>query len=179
MTTRREFVKGLIISVGGASALSACGDAATIIATATEEGGQFYSSDEMALVSRISDLIIPRTETPGALDANVPGYLDALMSDWASAETQNYHREALKLISGQLDARSGEFLTASEPEAIAALSELDREAFEGGNNLDGYRSFKGYITQSYFATELGATEELKWVAVPGVWDPSVKIATGN
>ena len=33
MKTRREFLQGLIISVGGASALSACGDAATIVAT--------------------------------------------------------------------------------------------------------------------------------------------------
>ena len=50
------------------------------------ERGAFYTQDEMALISRISNLVIPRTETPGALDANVPGYLDALMSDWASAE---------------------------------------------------------------------------------------------
>ena len=54
MKTRREFLQGLIISVGGASALSACGDAATIVATAAGEGGRFYSADEMALISRIS-----------------------------------------------------------------------------------------------------------------------------
>lgn len=179
MTTRREFVQGLIISVGGASALSACGDAPSVVATAAGKGGQFYSSEEMALVSRISELIIPRTETPGALEANVPGYLDGLMNEWASAETQNYHREALKLISIRLDAKSGDFLTASETEAIAALDALDREAFEGDNSLSGYRSLKGYITQSYFASEVGATEELMWVAVPGVWDPSVEITAGD
>ena len=179
MKTRREFLQGLIISVGGASALSACGDAATIVATAAGEGGRFYSADEMALISRISDLVIPRTETPGALDANVPGYLDALMSDWASAETQNNHREALQLISQRLDSLSGNFMTTSEAGAAAALSELDSDAFDGDNGLGGYRSLKGYITQSYFATEAGATEELKWVALPGRWDPSVHISTGD
>ena len=179
MKTRREFLQGLIISVGGASALSACGDAATIVATAAGEGGRFYSANEMALISRISDLVIPRTETPGALDANVPGYLDALMSDWASAETQNNHREALQLISQRLDSLSGNFMTTSEAGAAAALSELDSDAFDGDNGLGGYRSLKGYITQSYFATEAGATEELKWVALPGRWDPSVHISTGD
>jgi len=179
MKTRREFLQGLIISVGGASALSACGDAANVVATTAGEGGRFYTQDEMALISRISDLVIPRTETPGALDANVPGYLDALMSDWASAETQNSHRAALRLISQHLDSLSGDFLAASEAEAVAALSELDSYAFDGDNSLRGYRTLKGYITQSYFATEAGATEELKWVAIPGRWEPSVDIATGT
>ena len=133
----------------------------------------------MALISRISDLVIPRTETPGALDANVPGYLDALMSDWASAETQNSHRKALQLISQRLDSLSGSFMTTSEAGATAALSELDSDAFDGDSELGGYRFLKGYITQSYFATEAGATEELKWVALPGRWDPSVDISTGD
>jgi len=42
--------------------------------------------------------------------------------------------------------------------------------------LEGYRTVKGYISRSYFATEGGAVEELKWVAVPGRWDPSVDIS---
>ncbi len=96
MKTRREFIQGLILSVGGAATLSACGDKApAVTATAPHNPGRFYTGDEMALVSRVSDLIIPRTETPGALDVNVAGYLDGLMSDWASAETQRAHRAAL------------------------------------------------------------------------------------
>ena len=39
MKTRREFLQGLIISVGGASALSACGDAANVVATTAGERG--------------------------------------------------------------------------------------------------------------------------------------------
>ena len=70
-------------------------------------------------------------------------------------------------------------MTTSEAGALAALSELDSDAFDGDNGLGGYRSLKGYITQSYFATEAGATEELKWVALPGRWDPSVDISTGD
>ena len=70
-------------------------------------------------------------------------------------------------------------MTTSEAGAAAALSELDSDAFDDDNGLGGYRSLKGYITQSYFATEAGATEELKWVALPGRWDPSVDISTGD
>ena len=129
MKTRREFLQGLIVSVGGATALSACSGAATIAATAPGQRGRFYTGNEMALVSRISDLIIPRTETPGALDANVPGYLDGLMTDWASDETRSNRREALQLIAARLDAASGDFLSANEDTSIRVLSELDSIAF--------------------------------------------------
>ncbi|MDA0687634.1 MAG: gluconate 2-dehydrogenase subunit 3 family protein [Proteobacteria bacterium] len=176
MKTRREFIQGLIVSVGGATALSACGGLATINATRAGDMGRFYSNNEMALLRRLSDLIIPRTETPGALDANVPGYMDALMSDWANDDTRSEHREALQLIAARLDSATGNFLEADEATAIAALSALDASAFDGNSSLGGYRATKGYITQSYFATEEGAVQELKWVAVPGRWDPSVDIA---
>jgi gluconate 2-dehydrogenase gamma chain len=179
MQTRRELLQGLILSVGGAAALTACGGAAQLVATATGIRGRFYTANEMALVSRLSDLIIPRTETPGALDANVPGYLDGLMSDWASRETQSAHREALQMIAARLDSASGDFLAAGDTEATRALTELDAAAFADGNNLGGYRSLKSYITQAYFATEEGALQELKWVAVPGRWDPSVDVTAGG
>ena len=89
MATRREVLQGLIVSVGGAAALTACGGVATVISTRPNAAARFYTEQELALVTRVSDLIIPRTETPGALDVNVPGYLDGLMSDWASEATSS------------------------------------------------------------------------------------------
>ena len=184
MKTRRDFLRELIVSVGGVSALSACGDAPVVVATMAGEPGRFYTAEEMELVSRLSELIIPRTETPGALDVNVPGYIDGLMADWASEETRTAHRQALAEIERRLSDRlsgllsnSGGFLALDEAEAEQVLAELDRSAFaEAADELGGYRSFKGYVTRSYFATEGGAREEQQWVAVPGRWDPDVLVS---
>jgi len=171
MKTRRDFLCELIISVGGVSALSACGDAPVVVATAPGEAGRFHTADELALVSRLSDLIIPRTETPGALDVNVPGYIDGLMADWANQGTQTRYRAALGDIESRLLA-GGDFLALDEAGAEQALAELDRSAFaEAADELGGYRGFKGYVTRTYFATEGRAREELQWVAMPGRWDP--------
>jgi len=176
MLTRREVLQGLIVSIGGASALTACGGVANVLSTRPGSAPRFYTNEEYALVTRISDLIIPRTETPGAVDANVPGYMDGLMTDWASKETQNAHRTALRQIKGELDSRSrGSFLDASESVAEQSLSAFDAAAFGEDGDANGYKRMKGYVSQSYFATEEGAREELRWVAVPGRWDPSVEI----
>lgn len=176
MTTRREVLQGLIVAIGGATALTACGGVATVISTRPGTPGRFYTDEEMALVSRISDLIIPRTETPGAIDVNVPGYMDGLMTDWASRETRNAHRRALRQIKSELAvyART-DFLSASDDVAEQALAAFDADRFGEDGDTTGYKQTKGYVAQSYFATEGGAIEELKWVAVPGRWDPSVEI----
>lgn len=176
MKTRREVLQGLIISIGGASALTACGDVAKVLSTRSGATPRFYTAQEMAIVSRISDLIIPPTETPGALDENVPGYMDGLMSDWASSETQNEHRQSLQQIKNALDgAAGGNFMSVNDNAAERALSEFDAAVFASNGDTTGYRNVKSYISRSYFATEGGAAEELKWVAVPGRWDPSVEI----
>ncbi len=176
MRTRREVLQGLIVSIGGATALTACGGVANVISTRPGTAGRFYTDEEMALVSRISDLIMPRTETPGALDVNVPGYMDGLMTDWASSETKNAHRRALRQIKSELAVHARiDFLSASDAVAERALAEFDAARFAEEGDATGYKRVKGYVSQSYFATEGGATEELKWVAFPGRWDPSVEI----
>jgi hypothetical protein len=173
MISRRALIKNLVISVGGSSLLSACGGRVTLGTTPPGASPRFYGEREMAVLSRVSDLLLPRTETPGALDAHVPALLDQLMAEWANGETQEEHRAALADLDMGLGARSGgDFLDATDAVAQQALEAVDRAAFTG-EPIEGYRGLKGLITQAYFATEAGA-EESQWVGVPGRWDPCVE-----
>lgn len=173
IVTRREVVRNLVVSVGGSALLSACGGRVSLAPPSPGAAPRFYAQREFALLSRVSDLLLPRTGTPGALDVGVPRVLDALMTEWASDETKAEHREALVTLDGELSTQvGGDFLVASGDDAERALAEVDRAAFEG-DGVEGYRSLKGLITQAYFATEGGALEEEGWVAVPGRWDPCV------
>ena len=172
MKTRRQILKGLIISIGGSSLLNSCGGIAQVNIS-TNGMNRFYSDEENAWVSKICDLIIPRTETPGAIDVNVPGFLDGLMAEWANSETQREHHNSLKKIKVQLGS---DYLTIDEDSATNRLAQLDTKAFDGRPaDFREYRSLKGLITQAYFASEDGALLEQKWVAVPGSWNPRVEI----
>ena len=172
MATRRQILKGLIVSIGGRSLLNSC-DGLAQVNTSTNGINRFYSHEENAWVSRISDLVIPRTETPGAIDANVPGFLDGLMADWANIETQRDHHNSLEKIKAQLGL---DYLSIDEDSATNRLAQLDAKAFDGRPiDFREYRSLKGLITQAYFASEDGALLEQKWVAVPGSWNPRVEI----
>lgn len=173
MISRREVIRNLVISVGGSSLLSACGGRVSLDTLAPDASLRFYGERELALLSRVSDLLIPRTETPGALDAQVPAYLDGLMAEWANDETRAEHRAALATLDRALGTQAGgDFLDASNAAAEDALAAVDAAAF-AGDSVEGYRGLKSLITQTYFASEPGAVEELGWVGSPGRWDPCV------
>ncbi|MDG2421438.1 MAG: gluconate 2-dehydrogenase subunit 3 family protein [Gammaproteobacteria bacterium] len=173
MKTRREILQGLIVSIGGSSLLTACDGFAKIAPTVDGEL-RFYSSEEIELVTKISDLIIPRTDTPGASDVNVSGFLDGLMAEWANAETRENHHRDIKRIGGQL---GDSFRELDEQDAKNKLANLDTRAYAADrpDEYSAYRSLKGLITQAYFASEEGRLLEQQWVAVPGRWNPRVEI----
>ena len=172
MKTRREILQGMIVSIGGSSLLAACEGVARITPS-PNDSPQFYNPRELALVTKISDLIIPRTDTPGATDVNVSGFLDSLMTEWANANTQQSHHRAIGVIGDQL---GWTFLELDRRSAEGELTSLDALAYtERPREYSAYRSLKGLITQAYFASEAGKLLEQEWVAVPGRWDPSVEI----
>ena len=49
----------------------------------------FFSEDQARLVSEVADIIIPRTDTPGAKDAGVPGFIDTMLKDCYTKEDQD------------------------------------------------------------------------------------------
>lgn len=49
---------------------------------------KYFSQHELAVISRLADLIIPRDTSPGALDARVPEYIDLQVSKMPDVQTQ-------------------------------------------------------------------------------------------
>lgn len=191
MDTRRQVLQGLIFSLGGASALAAFDSAeAKAKAKPKPKAGSkpkaaakpklaFYSAEELALVTFLADRIIPRTDTPGALDAGVPAYMDHLYATWASEKTKAAHHAQLATIIGHLDR-----LTEAQPleagkrdaQRLKALEALDAAAFAPGAKHWEYRNVKSLIATVYYVSEPGATQELQYEPVPGHWIASAPIA---
>ena len=86
----------------------------------------FFGAAEYELISRLADLIIPATETPGALGAGVPEYVDRVVT--LNPEHQGLMRAGLEWI----DDRSRElfaerFLVVGEAQQIQILQPLSDE----------------------------------------------------
>ena len=86
----------------------------------------FFTPAEFATLSRLTDVIIPPTNTPGASAAGVPEYIDRVVS--LNAEHQPLVRAGLAWLERQAkDRYSREFLSLEEAEHIAILQPLSDE----------------------------------------------------
>jgi hypothetical protein len=90
----------------------------------------FFTPGEYATLSRLVDVIIPPTDTPGAAAAGVPEYVDRVVS--LNTEHQALMRAGLAWLEQQAHERfSRDFLSINEAERIGILQplsdEVDRE----------------------------------------------------
>ena len=117
----------------------------------------FFGAAEYALVSRVADLIIPATDTPGALGAGVPEYIDRVVS--LNPEHQGLMRAGLEWLDGRSrELFTQRFLDASEAQQVGILQplsdELDRR--QRARLTDWYRA--GGAGGIFYAPRTDATE---------------------
>jgi gluconate 2-dehydrogenase gamma chain len=86
----------------------------------------FFTPAEFATLARLTDVIIPPTNTPGASAAGVPEYIDRVVS--LNAEHQPLVRAGLAWLERQAkDRYSREFRSLEDAEHVAILQPLSDE----------------------------------------------------
>lgn len=94
---RREAIQRVAMLMGGA--LSAPTLLAALNGHASEPGPDWQPAalgqDEFAVVSRIVDIMLPRTDLPGALDVGVPAFIDSMLADVYTQADRGHYLEGL------------------------------------------------------------------------------------
>lgn len=173
--SRRDSLKSLL-AISAAGALAACtgkSESGTAKSTASASlkyasEGQFLNSGEMALLSAIAQTIIPKTDTGGAIEAGVPETLQALASNWGDDNHRKYWRGGLAALGDHFKKVGGQaFDKQSSKQREAILSKYDSSVYAGDTKDQFYRDLKSTVTRAYYMSEIGASEELAYEAVPG------------
>lgn len=126
------------------------------------------TKEQVTFLSALADTIIPTLDTPGAVAAKVPETLDELIKSWASAETQNKWHTILGGIKDKLNEGGVNFAKANPKERTARLAALDKAVFDTPEHpLKAYREVKSTVATAYYMSEPGATQDLRYAAVPG------------
>jgi hypothetical protein len=121
-----------------------------------------------ASIDRLSDLVIPATDTPGASAAGAAAFvllaLDRRISDLVPAM---YER-----LRAALDAAaSGDFFSLPRAQQETVLVAVDRAAYTGeaqpGSAEHAWKRIKAAILVGYYTSEIGASQELVYDPVPG------------
>jgi len=168
LLSRREAMQRVIELAGCAMTVAELGLVMPSMAEATNGDPFFLSHDQFDDLACVVDLMIPATDTPGALEAGVPRFMDRMLADWASEESRGTLMRAIREVQDRAEALHGRPLSKQSAEQqLAALQRIDREAYESGDDASPYRQLKALILFSYYSSEIGASVELRYNPVPG------------
>jgi len=167
---RRALLLGAVFLVGGAAALTRFARHSV----ASGNAGPVLSPDQFALLEQITETIIPPSDTPGAIDAGVPAFMRQMLGDWGSAATRAEFLGVLDEVEKQAWKRHGAAFLALPPERrLDVMRSVDAESID--RQSVGYRKFKWLVLVSYYQSEPGATQELRYELVPGAWRPCLPL----
>ncbi len=135
----------------------------------------FFNQDQALLVSEAAEIILPKTDTPGAKEVGVPNFIDSLLKDCYKEEDQKKFLDGLnEFDQNAIKAFGNRFIEGSPEERHDYLKKVHDEAVKTvKSDPAGPRPFilklKELTMLGYFVSEPGATQVLQYVAVPGAY----------
>lgn len=186
---RRALMARMLFIVGATTFTGIGPDA---FAKSTKRARRYHANPAFKLLEAMADTIIPRTDTPGAVDVGVPQLLDAMLKNWASESRRTEMTQALMQMDNKAKQLHGSSFVSLEPtKRHQLLAAHDIEALKvkpgkparskhsmisGPNHSDpGYAKLKELIVLLYYMSEPALTRELSYIHSPGEWIPSVPV----
>ncbi|OUS71015.1 twin-arginine translocation pathway signal [Pseudoalteromonas sp. A601] len=133
------------------------------------ESGQFFTADELTILTDIAEIMIPRTNQPGATDAHVINVLDGLMLSWAGVETKFRYKSIIKQVEQiALASFKSDYKSVSQSDRESLITELDKRAFaDRTSELSiSYRKLKEMIFHIFYTSE---EANPNFMLVPGTY----------
>lgn len=174
---RRDVLLGAIALVSGSTGLISCGGDDAAVPELHREGSKFFGQEQMRQLRRIVDIIIPETDTAGALGAGVDTFFDTLMAEWASEATRSRYVALLQAIDDKAVVRHGAgFVDCDVHQQDRLIADIDADSFRDKPEFRDFREFRNLIIAGYYTSEVGASVELRFELVPGRYLPCVPLA---
>lgn len=177
--TRRDALQRLAALLGGT--LSAPLVAGVLNGCRPERGAwspQTLTSHQNELVTHLSEMIIPATDTPGAEAAQVNRFVDLMLTDWYPADAVTHFRDGLDAVDPRArEAYGAPFLDCSTDEQTDLLTALAREAEQASEREHPpfFSMMKELTMVGYYTSEIGRNQELAYRIVPGRHDGCVPV----
>ena len=140
------------------------------------------TAEEWTLIGEVSELIIPTTDTGGALAAGVPDFVKMMLSDWFSAaERENFVAGLHEFSAGASKKHGKQFgeLTARQKDHYFGELLVKAEGGASASPTPFVVLMKRLTVFGYYTSELGATTELQQRMAAGQFEPAAVVKPGD
>ncbi len=189
--SRRDAIRHVALLMGGAVSapaifglLSGCSAEPDADADA-EWKPKFLTQAQGALVAEVAEIMIPRTDTPGARDVGIAAFIDTMLKDAYAKDEQERFVAGLADFEAQAKREHGRAFLELEPARRAVMVKKVHDPAakaESQSTLsldERHRPFiltmKELTMLGYFTSEPGATQVLQYSPVPGAYHACVPL----
>ena len=158
----------------------------------------FFTKTEGYMITQLSDIILPKTDIAGALDVNVPEFMDKMFHDilgddqkqtmkegalaFENAFKKVYNKDASQGSKAEYEKLLATYYNISEEKQkkISAMLRDDKSKLtsEKINTFLIYKFLgetKNYTLRGYYTSELVGETILNYDPIPGVYEPCIPL----
>jgi len=182
---RREALRllatGTALQLAPRSLLAAMREARNLVDASSAP--RTLNAHQDATLRTMAELLLPRTDTPGATDVGTSEFIDLMLTEWYDEEDRTRFLTGL----AEVDLRTktlfaGNFVEATPVQQAAILTWLGQKMTEdanaaprprrGSHAVTGnfYSMFRSLTLTAYYTSEAGATQELHFQMIPDSHD---------
>jgi len=149
---------------------------------------QFFTKEEGHAVAYIGERILPKTDTPGAMDVNVHEFIDQIAGRCMEQEEQDRFKAGLTQLLADCEKEKGQpFLKCSAEDQLSFLNTQDQAAkalVESEAQLEEderpfFLDLKQLVLLGYFTSEKVGTEVTAYLPIPGVNEACMPYEAGT
>ena len=182
MLERRALLKRVALMLGGA--ISAPAALAILQGCSAKEpvpgavvASKFFKGKQADVVSAIADVLIPKTDTSGALDAGVPAFIDAVMADVYPKDAQQRFSMGLDEFTNSAVVGGKAFLEQDTAQQAATVQQAIDAALTGTHADKPFILVARELTLlGFYTSRVGITENMEYVPVPTVYHGCVPLS---
>ncbi len=152
----------------------------------------FFTAEEAKTVSMIVDMILPTTDTPGALDVKADIFIDKVVAQSYDAAGQKNMRDAIGTFNSDTKENYGAiFIHLPEVERTKVLEAAEASSASFNPGIWGttvgeqapitfYRALKSMTVWAYFTSQEMGENVLSYDPIPGIYEPCKPVSeVGN
>ncbi len=184
---RREALSSVALLLGGTIIgaemfLSGCTNENKKIGTL----GLDFSPEDTSFLDEVGETIIPATDSPGAKDAKIGDFMHTIVRDCYNKSDQDIFIAGMGKLNEASKTMNGRYYLESTPEErkklLIALDKEQKDYMTNKKPTDPahyFRMMKELTIWGYFTSEPGATQALRYIAVPGKYEGCIPYKKGD